>query len=294
MNATNKITLYSALLYGALSFLPSEAKAQSILPTQPSLSSSSYASHTSEGRELDNILLGRSLYQTQAETGRFDYDISAYEDSAGYLVINTKGEKSLEMQIDVGIRREKPIPLPVVGPFLQNVWNIGLSEIVRYKTDILFFKPDDSTYVEKVDDETFTYNLINDKWVLVNYDGGNHPRTEKEVLVDSTLNGVPALDFIIKKYSGENVPYDSLGAFIEGLDYIIVFTNGRTKHGVEELVFDLVNSQNYEDGEWNSLADDEKIIFGDAKMILVDIIISAQAKINHKIFPTTLRINLNI
>lgn len=295
----NKISgttdLYSALLCGMLSVLPNEAKAQSdTLPQQ--IFPSSYTSHTDNGRYIDNVVLESDISQTQAETGRFEYSITAYEDSAGYLIINTKGEKSFEMKIDVGIRIEKPIPLPLIGPFLQKAWNIGLSEIVRYKIDILFSKPDDQTYIEKVNDETFTYHLRNDKWVFVNYDGGNHPRSEKEALIDSVLNGVPALDFIVRKYSGEDIPYGSLGAFIEAIDYKIVFTNGRTNLGVEKLVFDLINSENKEYGIWKSLAKDKGVIFGgDTEIRLIGgIIFSAEVDINHNIFPTTLRIKLNL
>lgn len=57
----------------------------------------------------------------------------------------------------------------------------------------------------------------------------------------------------------------------------------------------MVNSRNYEDGRWKSLAEDEDIIFGNMEIRLVDdIIISAEADINHKIFPTTLRTKLNL
>ena len=75
------------------------------------------------------------------------------------------------MRIDVSVQREKPIPIPIIGYFLQSGLNIVLKEIVKYQKDILLSKPNDYTYIEKIDDETFQYSLIGGKWVLMGYDG---------------------------------------------------------------------------------------------------------------------------
>ncbi len=239
-----KKTILPLALLCALSFIPYRTNAQEIIPY-------------SESRNLVTLedSLRNETLSRYIDEGTFPYTISLFGDAynngpVGNLEIITKGRKSLELNLDVGL------------PPIKSFFNFLRTGDFNYKKTVSFFYENDSTYIERIDEgtrkqETYRYGLKAGEWVLESYDGRRN--LNKEKLMGDVLHGEPFVGLLGKKYSGQIIDYNEIKTFLLGLKYRLKVKD----EGFEELSFDASASQLFEEGNWKSFARDPDIIFGD-------------------------------
>ncbi len=280
MNTINRTVLYSALLYGALNLLPTEANAQSSVPSPTPVPSSRLELIGDVGGNLDERVFNTPLPINN--NGIFVYSVTTYDSSSGYMIIDTE-KKSLEVKIDVKPKTEVP-----VFEWFNPLWK----EIFGFKKHALFYNIGDSIHVQEVDkgtddEEIVTYALRDTSAVVINYRG------DKEGLEGEVLPGESLVDLLCNIFTGQEIPYEKLKTFILGLKYEITLTDGEIYSGFEELVLDPNKSRFWEDGRWVSFADDKEIIFENLTVYFLDgVLVIAEADVNKSIFSTTLKIKL--
>lgn len=175
------------------------------------------------------------------------YNLYSYFNShVGTINIDTvKNSENLDIRLE--------IPLLPDSILNASFFNVGF----LIEREFNFQKINDSTYIEKLSDEEFTYSLSTNGWQLKSYLGN---RTEKKNLVGNNYEGTTLVDIVRDELQGNYKR--NFEIFVGGLRYFIELPEFIYDSDFKRLNFDIRSFHRWENDSWKSYEKDKDVPFG--------------------------------